>query len=137
MDIVYAELDDASRVSGLEAATAIPGGTFKPGGAGESPGGVGGTATGAGAICAIGEDSIGETSTASCEPDPMSESTAIDDVGDLGGMGGGNESRRILLGLFVAAGVVGRCGREAGTAGVDGRDDDACDGVFVDNVFRS
>lgn len=61
-----------------------PGGADRPGGRGVIPGGIAGSEF---VDCGrrAGDSGVGETEAASCEPDPRSDSTAIEDVGDRGG----------------------------------------------------
>lgn len=73
----------------------------------------------------LGAERAGDAEIASEEP--TSDSTATLEVGDRGGRG----VCESLLGLAcLSAGVIGRWGKEA-KAGVEGLDDDACEGAFV------
>ena len=82
-----------------------PGGAASPGGTAGSPGGI----TGVGA---------GERDGAPCDPEPVSDSTVTEDVGDLGGTRIDGDACFCLVGLLFA--------------GVDGREEDATEDAFAD-----
>lgn len=100
-----------------------PGGAERPGGAAGMPGGIDA------ASVAVGRtgDTVG---AGSCPVDPTSDSMATDDVGERdGGGNGGLDS--FTFGAFVVAGVTDRISCCVAPAGVAGRDEDACEGVFA------
>ena len=101
----------------------------RPGGRANNPGGTegaeGSCLAALGGSGTIGAERAGDAEIASEEP--TSDSTATLELGERGGRGFWDSLRCLAC---INAGVMGRGGREA-KAGVEGLDDDACEGVFV------
>jgi hypothetical protein len=82
-----------------------PGGAASPGGTAGSPGGI------------AGVEGAGERDGASWDPEPGSDSTVTEEVGDLGGTGIEGDAGFCLVALLFA--------------GVDGREEDAAEDAFA------
>lgn len=67
--------------------------------------------------------------TTSCKPEPASDRTATDDERERGG----TEGCVSFFVCFAINGDVGRLGMADG-AGVDGRDEEVCEGAFVEEA---
>ena len=113
-----------------------PGGAVRPGGTtGERPGGTAGRPGGADGISLDGGGAGDRGDATSGTPEPASESTPREDVGDRGGGGGGGAATiSLTFVVFAVAGVTGRLGRDAGVAG---RDEDAWEDAFAALFFRT
>jgi hypothetical protein len=88
-----------------------PGGAASPGGTTGSPGGI------------AGVEGAGERDDAPWDPEPGSDSTVTEEVGDLGGTGIDGDACFCLAGLLFA--------------GVDGREEDATDDAFAEIPLAS
>jgi hypothetical protein len=88
-----------------------PGGAASPGGTAGSPGGI------------AGVEGAGERDGASWDPEPGSDSTVTEEVGDLGGTG--------------IYGDAGFCRVALVFAGVDGREEDATEEAFAERPLAS
>lgn len=88
-----------------------PGGAASPGGTAGSPGGI------------AGVEGAGERDGASWDPEPGSDSTVTEEVGDLGGTGTDGDAGFCLVALLIA--------------GVDGREEDATEEAFAERPLAS
>lgn len=70
-----------------------------------------------------GVEGVGERDCASCDPEPASDSTVTEEVGDLGGIGIDGDPCFCLVTLLFA--------------GVDGRDVDETEEAFAEGPFPS
>lgn len=130
MEICGDAASDAAREDG----GGRPGGATRPGGTtGERPGGTAGRPGGAaGTSRCVGGGDLGDTTSGAA--DPVSESTATEDVGDRGaGGGGGGGAGSFPFAVLDVAGVIGRLGRDDGVAGRD----DACEALLAATFFRT
>jgi len=88
-----------------------PGGAASPGGTVGNPGGI------------AGVEGAGERDCASWDPEPGSDSTVTEEVGDLGGTGIDGDAGFCLVALLFA--------------GVDGREEDATEEAFIEGPLTS